>query len=202
MSEAILEEMRERLVKEGAFDRFKHKNEDEMCGEIDIKIAQLRKSMNERHEEAEPTVWFEYTPTDRPLTLDEAEKIEDFFTKKDLSSVLMKKQLPIDSNLRKDRMLVEISKYGFIPKCYRRVKCCVCQGNIVVNEKYNTERIDYQVCEKCDTCKRCGKTIHAEELPIEKLKDAQQKGRLHCSICEKELDALNKPNGSQIPLFS
>ena len=132
--------------------------------------------------------------------MEKANSIEELFTKNELLRILSEKKLPIKQNLRKDYLLVEISKFGFIPKCYRKVPCFFC-GNpvIVINQKPLEERIDYSLCKDCSSCKKCGKNIDTEKLTIETLKIAKSEG-LYCSDCEKEMKQLNK-NTIDLKLF-
>ena len=178
----------EEMLKKGAFDQFE-KEPDISIDSIETRKEQLIERIREREE---PNVWFEYIPSEKPLSLEEADKLERCFIKKDLLMILSEKQLPIKPNLRKDYLLVEISKHGFIPKVYRKSPCFLC-GNpvVVINQNPNSEESDYNICDKCSRCKKCGKTIDAKQLSIDKIKTMKDNG-YYCPDCEKEIKQLNK----------
>lgn len=148
MSEAILEEMRERLEQKGAFDQFKKKKDDEFVSEVEMKTIQLKTNLFKREEMKEKTEWCNLIHIDKPLTFEEADAVELTFTRKNITNLIETNGLPIDVNLRKDELLVEMSKLGYHLRRYNVVKCKKC-GTKSTEINFRLALIDEFYCKEC-----------------------------------------------------
>jgi hypothetical protein len=156
VSEAILEEMRERLAEKGAFDRFKKKKEE--CGEIDMKMAHLKKSMEER--EKEP--FLEVEPIDRILSDVEAKDLSMFFTKKEIDDLINKKYPMIKTSATIRNIIINLSQLGVSPKKPHRLIGCMKCGTV---KEFMVDLCAFWELQKKYYCENCKKEIEALNKP-------------------------------------
>ncbi len=170
MSEAILEEMRERLEQKNAFDIFKKKKKEvEETGEMEMRVATLQKNMAVREKKKKEQLELELEPASGVLDEKQAEELAEFFTKKEIDSIIYDK-FPIDTRLNMCSKLIQLSGLGFIPKKPKRFVSCI----------------------------RCGMTKDMSPITMVAYWGLMEK-KWYCEGCQKYIDELNA-KGKQLPL--
>jgi hypothetical protein len=153
LSEAILEEMQQRLMEKGAFDRFKRKKDEEMYGEMEMKVTQLQKRIADREKE-EPLL--EIEASSGTLSETEADELSRFFIKKEIDD-LSRKFPVIDAKSSKCNNLIKLSELGYVPKKPKRFVSCMKCG--ITKDVSPISMVDFWVKKDKFYCESCEKEL-------------------------------------------